>query len=364
MSESPLLMNPGPVTLTESVRQAMQRPDICHHEQVFFDLLLGIKAKLLDVYPVASRDYEAIVMTGSGTCAVEAMVNSLAPSDSKTLVICNGVYGERMLEMLRVANRPAVALTFEWGEAIDLQRVETCLIDDDGISHVLVVHNETTTGRLNSLDGVAALCQNLKRHLMIDAVSSFGGEWIDFDYWSPLAVAASANKCLHAVPGIAFVLVQRQQFVQQQSYATSLYLDLFCYQKFQQQGGAPFTSGVHALYALDAALDEFYKRSGWQARNQHYRQLASRLREALPAMGMALYLPEDAFCSMITSFHLPEGFNYQRLHDLLLDEGFVIYAGQAALNGVLFRLANMGSMEMADIERLIDVFQEKVCRGS
>ena len=358
-----ILLNPGPVTLTERVRSALTRPDVCHREQEFAELTLSIKKRITEVYADA-KDYHTIILSGSGTCAVESMLNTLAPQDSTTLIVANGVYGERMANMLRAANRPMIEIKGNWEEAIDLNVVEQHLTDNKDITHVVTVHNETTTGRLNDLSPLAALCKKYNKAFLIDAVSSFAGEEILFDSWQPLAVAATANKCIHAVPGMAFVLVKTKYLESSNSHAQTLYLDLFRYYKEQLNGFSPFTQAVHAAFALDEALNELADNGGWQARNDRYKTLSQELQEVFPTLGMPLYLNKEDYSSMITAFHLPKGWNYPELHDLLKSEGYVIYAGQGNLQSVLFRIANMGDISDSDWQRLINIFKNKVCTNA
>ncbi|MCF6293899.1 MAG: aminotransferase class V-fold PLP-dependent enzyme, partial [Robiginitomaculum sp.] len=309
----------------------------------------------------ANKNYTTVLLSGSGTCAVEAMLNTLAPQQSTTLVIANGVYGERMANMLRAAGRPLEEIKGKWESAIDLSVVEQHLQNNKDITHVVTVHNETTTGRLNDLSPIAELCNEYNKALLIDAVSSFAGEEILFEQWQPLAVAATANKCIHAVPGMAFVLMKTEQLENTKTQAQTLYLDLYRYYNEQLKGFSPFTQAVHAAFALDEALDELADNGGWQARHTRYQTLSQELQNIFPSLGMPLYLEQKDCSAMITSFHLPQGWDYPKLHDLLKSEGFVIYAGQGDLQSILFRIANMGDISNNDWKRLINLFRNKVC---
>ena len=363
MNKKEILLNPGPVTLTERVRSALTRQDMCHREQEFADLTLSIKKRITEIYADAINDYHTVILSGSGTCAVESMLNTLAPQNSTTLVAANGVYGERMANMLRAANRPSLEIKGNWEEAIDLNLVEQHLKENKNITHVVTVHNETTTGRLNDMSPLAELCKKYNKAFMIDAVSSFAGEELLFEQWQPLAVAATANKCLHAVPGMAFALVKTDHLKNAESQSQTLYLDLFRYYKEQLNGFSPFTQAVHAAFALDEALNELTDIGGWQARHKRYQILSHELQDTFPSLGMPLYLDKKDYSSMITAFHLPKSWNYEKLHDLLKSEGFVIYAGQGNLQSILFRIANMGDISDADWQRLINIFRNKVCNN-
>ena len=356
------LLNPGPVSLSPSVRNALLGEDLCHHEVEYRELLADVRLQLLNIYTGAIESYEALILTGSGSAAVESMLNSLAPLNSKTLIICNGVYGERMLQMMTRMRRPVIAWQGQWGQAINLTELETLLENNGDITHLAMVHHETTTGRLNDVASVAALCERYDVELFLDAVSSFAGEVIDFEAWRPLAVAASANKCLHGVPGISFVMTKKIVLVEQESKATSLYLDLFEYAKAQIKDFSPFTPAIQVLYALRVALEELQQQGGWQVRNQHYQDLSDQLRDCLEEIGAQLLLPRESYCSMLTSILLPTGFSYEKLHDLFKSKGFVIYAGQKNLSNKIYRLALMGDLVRSDLEQLCQIIREEVYR--
>jgi 2-aminoethylphosphonate-pyruvate transaminase len=203
-----ILLNPGPVTLSERVRGAMQQPDLCHREPEFAALQAEIRERLAAVYP--HDDLSAVLLTGSGTCAVEAMLATLVPRDGLALVVANGVYGERMAAMLAVRGRPHELIAAGWAEPLPLEAVAQRLAAGPPVSHVVTVHHETTTGRLNDLPPLAAICRQYGVPLLLDAVSSFGAEALDLDGWGVEACAATANKCLQGVPGLSKSAARRR----------------------------------------------------------------------------------------------------------------------------------------------------------
>ncbi|WP_010089935.1 2-aminoethylphosphonate aminotransferase [Burkholderia ubonensis] len=348
-----LLLNPGPVTLTERVRRSLLQPDLCHRESEFFDLQDEARARLVAAYGLDPAEWAAVLMTGSGTAAVESMIAALVPQGGKLLVIENGVYGERIAQ---IATQYAIAhevLKHEWMQAPDLAQIAARL-DAGGFSHVAVIHHETTTGRLNDLGAIADVCRARGVRLLVDGVSSFGAEAIDFAGGDIDAVAATANKCLHGVPGAAFVIVRRSALAQAAS--RTYYLDLGRLAKLQDQRNTPFTPSVHAYYALVEALREFDEAGGWRARHARYKALADQAQAGLAARGMPLVLPEGASSVVLRAYRLPQGVTYEQLHDGLKARGFVIYAGQGGLSKELFRISTMGAIEAADVERLLDGF--------
>ncbi|MBJ9941847.1 2-aminoethylphosphonate aminotransferase [Burkholderia multivorans] len=350
-----LLLNPGPVTLTERVRRSLLQPDLCHRESEFFDLQDEARARLVAAYELDPAEWTAVLMTGSGTAAVESMIAALVPKDGKLLVIENGVYGERITQ---IATQYAIAhdvLKHEWMQAPDLAQIAARL-DAGGYSHVAAIHHETTTGRLNDLGAIADVCRARGVKLLVDGVSSFGAEAIDFAGGDIDAVAATANKCLHGVPGAAFVIVRRSALANAAS--RTYYLDLGRLAKLQDQRNTPFTPSVHAYYALVEALREFDEAGGWRARHARYKALAEQAQAGLAARGMPLVLPEGASSVVLRAYRLPQGVTYEALHDGLKARGFVIYAGQGGLSKELFRISTMGAIEAADVERLLDGFSE------
>lgn len=352
-----VLLNPGPVTMTPRVRDALASADLCHREPEFAALLSGVRERLARVYPEGAETHEPFLVAGSGTAAVEAMLQTLAPGEGRTLVATNGVYGERMASMLEAAGKAPVVVRADWLEPMDLDGVERALATNDAISHVVAVQNETTSGRLNRLEPLGELCRRTGKRLLLDAVSSYGAEELSFAGWNLEALASTANKCLHGAPGASFVLVRRGA-LEEPTHATTCYLDLARYAGEQRSGWSPFTSPVHVLLALREALDELDDQGGVPARLARYRELSGRLREHLLGLGVRPLIDPAELSSMISAFHLPDGVAYDELHDALKERGFVIYAGQGPLSGRIFRVANMGDVTDADLVRLLAALDE------
>lgn len=348
-----LLLNPGPVTLTERVRQSLLQPDLCHREGEFFDLQEEARTRLVDIYKLDAAEWQAVLMTGSGTAAVESMIAGLVPENGKLLVIENGVYGERITQIASQYRIAHEALKHEWMQAPDLERIAARL-DAGGFTHVAVIHHETTTGRLNDLQALAAVCRARGVRLLVDGVSSFAAESIDFADSSIAAVAATANKCLHGVPGASFVMVRREAL--KQAASRTYYLDIARLAKLQDQRNTPFTPSVHAYYALVEALRELADEGGWTARHARYAALAEQARAGLAALGIDSVLPPAESSVVLRAYRLPAGVSYVQLHDALKARGFVIYAGQGGLSAELFRISTMGNIHPADVERLLQGF--------
>jgi 2-aminoethylphosphonate-pyruvate transaminase len=345
---APKLLNPGPVTLTARVRKALGSPDVCHREPEFAALMKRVREKIVAIY--GEPDTSAVLLGGSGTAAVEAML-SLVPRSGAALVLANGVYGERIAAMLAAQGKAHEVVTAPWTSGIDLAATERALASGR-FGHVVAVHHETTTGRLNDIAGLGEICRKAQVPLLLDAVSSFAGEEIRFTEWNLEALAATANKCVHGAPGVSFV-VAKSSALARPSGATSVYLDLAKHAAAQAKGSAPFTLPTHVISALDEALDELAEAGGYRARHATYAQRSGRVRAALRELGVRTLLDDEAaYGATLTSFHLPEGRTYDDLHRHLKRDGFVIYAGQGNFDGAIFRIAVMGDLDPHDLDRL------------
>jgi len=348
-----ILLNPGPVNLSDRVRQALLKPDLCHREVEFSNLQQDIRTKLLAVYDLDPEQWAAVLLTGSGTAAMEAMITSLIPDNGKMLILENGVYGERMTRIAKIHHIDYQALNHEWTAAIKTDRLAQAMTRE--LTHVAVVHHETTTGRLNDISAIAEISRSHEVPLLLDGVSSFGAEEILFHDWNIAACAATANKCLHGIPGVAFVILKRSLLPGVKKQRT-LYLDLNSYLKLQDTGGTPFTQSVQSFYALDEALNEHLVEGGWQARRESYRKKMETVTRGLRELGIKSVLPEGSSSCVLNAFHIPDGLDYLKLHDRLKNKGFVIYAGQGDFARTLFRISLMGSINDGDIRRLLEAF--------
>jgi 2-aminoethylphosphonate-pyruvate transaminase len=341
--------------LSEGVRRAVAKVDLCHREPEFFELQDEVINGLLDIYQCDPALWTAVLVGGSGTSAMEAMLASLLPFDANVLVLENGVYGERLSRIAGIYGIRHQALKAAWGEAVDLEALVELLASGD-FSHVLAVHHETTTGRLNPVDEIASLCTQNGVQLLLDAVSSFGAESIPFEQKSLQAIAATANKCLHGIPGLAMVLCRREA-LKQEIKPRTLSLHLQGWAEHQAKQSTPFTPPVNALLGLARALKELDKQGGWKARRSRYRKLAARVADTCQELGVEQWLPAEVSSCVLRSYHLPAGMTYNELHDGLKQNGFIIYAGQGDLAAQLFRISTMGEISDYDMARLLNALQ-------
>jgi 2-aminoethylphosphonate-pyruvate transaminase len=359
-----LLLCPGPVTLTDRVRRSLLRTDLCHRETEFFDLQDEVRARLLAIYALDPKAWSATLITASGTGAVESMMTSLVPLSGRVLIVANGVYGERIMQVCKQYHIPHEAVSCSWLRAPDLNQIEKCIAESKGqpFSHLAIVHHETTTGRLNDLSSMGALCAAHGVSLVVDGVSSFGAEAVNFAEPCLTAVAASANKCLHGAPGISFVIARREAI--ERAVTRSYYLDLARLASLQDQRDVPFTPAVQVCNALAEALREFAEEGGRAARYQRYAVLAEQVRAGFQDLGVAPAIPVDEASVVLRAYCLPRGLSYDRLHDSLKRAGFVIYAGQRELSRTHFRISTMGNVISADIDRLLSGVSDVLRRVS
>ncbi len=352
-----VLLNPGPVNVHPRVREALAYPDVCHRETDSIRLLTEVRAKATAVAG-GDETYTSVLLTGSGTAALEAAFSSVVPEHGRILILDNGNYGERLFKIVSVHGIDTVHLEFGWTNPIDLDEVERTLVADPAITHVGLVHHETSTGMLNPLRGVGEIVAKHGRSLIVDAISSLGAQELDVRRDHIDWLVGTANKCLEGLPGISFVSAPRQRLEELAEVPTrTFYLDLYGHYIGQEKRRAPlFTPAMQVLYAFDAAL-ELMIEEGVAARTARYARLAGRIREAMAARGLEFLIPAEHWSTSVTNLLVPEGLTYAQLHDGLKDRGYVVYGVQEQL-GDVFRVANMGQLDDAQIDGFLAAFDD------
>jgi 2-aminoethylphosphonate-pyruvate transaminase len=357
-----VLMNPGPVLVDARVRQALLRPDICHREAEFAKLMTGIRTRLVHVCG-GDESYAAVVVAGSGTSALEATLASVVPEHGKLLIIDNGHYGERLFRIARTHGICTCRLAMQWGNAVESEQIDKALALDSTITHVALVHHETSTGMLNPVHLVGEVVATHRRQFIVDAISSVGGETLDVRESLIDWCIGTANKCIESIPGAGFVCAPQSRFRElAQIPSRTFSLDLHThYLAYETTGMSPFTPPVHVLYALECALD-LLMLEGVANRKERYAVLARRLRKGMADLGFSFLLSAEHRSNTLTTFYLPDHLTYNEFHDRCKAEGFVIYASQDELQHKTFRVANMGQITHADIDRFIKTVEAVLCR--
>jgi 2-aminoethylphosphonate-pyruvate transaminase len=348
-----VLLNPGPVNVSPRVRDALLRGDLCHREPEFSALIASIRQRLTTAFAPGGR-HAAVVLTGSGTLALEAAVTSSVGPRGKLLAVRNGVYGDRITAMARAAGIPVVEVSAPWTERPPIEPIAAALAADPAVETVALVHHETTTGLLNAVAAVGSVVRAAGRLFLVDSISGFAGDALDLDAAGVDLCVGTANKCVQGLPGMSFVLVRRDVMARLSEYpARSVYLHLPTAFAAQEAGTVPFTAAVQVAYALDEALAELLE-EGVAERIARYRRAAERLRAGFAALGLGFVLPPDLRSNSLTALWLPTGRTYTALHAGLKARGFVIYEGQGKLQREIFRVANMGHHELDTFERFLD----------
>lgn len=353
-----ILLCPGPVNLSKHVRAALAAPEICHREPEFSHLLQAARAKLVHALELDHR-YTAVLISGSGTAALEAAVLSSVEAGRKILVVNNGVYGSRIAQIARIHQIPCVEIRSPLTEPPDLSRVAAALKRDSQISTVAMVHHETSTGMVNPVEGVGALARRFHRRFLVDAISSLGAEPVDLAKHHVGLCVGSAGKCLHGVPGLSFVLLSEEEAgrLAKGRPSRSFYLDLGLHLRSQEAGDPPFTPAIPLIVAFHTAVDELI-REKLQARIARYRQRAAFLRQGFKKLGLSFLLQEEFLSNTLTALWLPKGKTYDEIHDGLKKAGYIIYAGQSELKGKILRVAHMGQLLQEDLKGFLHALKE------
>ena len=360
-SKDKLLFTPGPLTTSMTVKQAMLK-DLGSRDIEFIDLVKDIRTRLLEIGGVGDQGYEAILMQGSGTFTLEAVVSSSVPPDGRLLVIINGAYGRRIAQIAEIHNIRTTTLEFPENQVPDLAQIEKALETDTAITNVAVIHCETTTGLMNPVKEIGRMVQQSGARYFVDAMSSFGAVPIDLAEWGIDYLVSSANKCIEGVPGFGFALARREALMQTEGNARSLSLDLLSqWEGLEQNGQFRFTPPTHALLAFHQALLELEAEGGVAGRAARYRANYETLIAGMRAMGFQEYLEPEDRGYIITSFRYPThpNFDFDEFYKRLNDRGYVIYPGKVS-QADCFRIGTIGRIFESDMNDLIAALRKVV----
>ena len=340
----PFLLTPGPLTTTRTVKEAMLR-DFGSRDGEFIAINTRIRERLVAL--ADARDtHVAVPVQGSGTFAVEAMIGSLVPRNGHLLVLVNGAYGKRIVRIAEYAGRMVSVIETPEDVPVSPETLNAELRRDPTISHVAVVHCETTTGILNPLLKIAHIVSHHGKALLIDAMSSFGALPLSAKEIPFAAVAASSNKCLQGAPGFGFVIVAKPLLDTAKGNAHALTLDLYEQHKgFLSNGQWRFTPPTHVLAAFDQALKEHTAEGGVEGRGRRYAENCRILVEGMRQMGFETLLPDAVQAPIIVTFKMPmdPNFSFNRFYDSLRKKGFVIYPGKLTV-AESFRMGCIGAL--------------------
>lgn len=354
----PLLLTPGPLTTSASVKQAMVH-DWGSRDAGFIAINKMVLEKIAELAG-GEGTHLTVPVQGSGTFAVEAMITSFVPKAGKLLVVINGAYGQRAKRIAEIAGRGVATYETPEDTPPDLARLEAMIAGDPAITHIFAVHCETTSGILNPIGEIAALVKKLGRRLLVDSMSAFGAIEIDARKVHYDALAASSNKCLEGVPGLGFVVCRKEALAACKGNATTLVLDLFDQAEgFAKTGQYRFTPPIHVIVALGKAIEEHAAEGGVAGRGKRYRENAKVLIDGMRAMGFRTLLPNELQAPIIVTFHMPTDpkFVFQRFYDGLKDRGYVIYPGKLTVADS-FRMGCIGRLYPDHMKGALEAVRE------
>ena len=353
------LLTPGPLTTTSTVKSEML-VDHCTWDDEYKSITQDIREELLSLGNVDNDEYTAVLMQGSGTFGVESVLSSVVSPDEKLLILTNGAYGDRIIEIAEAHKINHMVYKEKNYLPINNSHVKIILEDNPDITHIIVVHSETTTGIINDIEGIGELSKIFNKKFIVDAMSSFGGIYIPISDWNIDFLVSSANKCIQGVPGFSFIIGKRKLIEDSKGISRTLSLDL--YEQFKcmdMDGKWRYTSPTHTVLAFKKALDELNSEGGINARHQRYKKNNEMLIENMKNLGFATYIDEKYQGPFITSFLYPENsfFNFKDMYDYLKENGYVIYPGK--LTSVdSFRIGNIGEIYPEDITKLTNIIKD------
>lgn len=355
-----ILLNPGPATTTDTVKMAQVVPDICPREKEFADMMKSLRNDLLKVVHAPADRYTAILFCGSGTINIDICLNSLLPAGKKALIINNGAYSARAVEVCRYYGLPHTDMQCSIYAPAPLDEVERVLQSDPDIALVYTTHHETGTGLLNPIREIGALVHRYGAVFVTDTTSSLGMIPLDMEQDNVDFCMASAQKGLMAMTGLSFIIgneeiIRRSKEYPKRSYYCNLYLQ---YDFFERTGEMHFTPPVQTIYATRQALDEYFA-LGEEAKFARHRRVFEALHKGLEQLGFRNVIKREWQSGLVVSVIYPDDphWNFERIHDYCYERGFTIYPGKISTTNT-FRLCALGAIDQEDIENFFVVLRE------
>lgn len=355
-----ILLNPGPATTTDTVKYAQVVPDICPREQQFARLMKGLRSDLLKIVHAPEDEYTSVLFCGSGTINIDICLNSLLPEGKKILIVNNGAYNTRAVEVCQMYNMPHINLKFSVYEQPNLISIESTLKEDDEIAVVYCCHHETGTGILNPIREIGALAHKYGAIFISDTTSSLGMIPLNVVEDNVDFCMASAQKGLMAMSGLSFIIGRTDIIKASKHYPTrSYYCNLFMqYDYFEKTGEMHFTPPVQTIYATIQALKEYFA-EGEQAKFARHRAVYDAIHEGLDSLGFKTVIDPAIESGLVVSVKYPDhpNWSFEKVHDYCFDRGFTIYPGKISTTNT-FRLCALGSIYPEDIHAFFVVLKK------
>ena len=355
-----VLLNPGPSTTTDSVKYAQVVPDICPREKEFGGLMKGLREDLVKIVHGDLEKYTSVLFCGSGTINIDVCINSLLDEGKKVLVVNNGAYSSRAVEVCEYYGLPHINLKFPVDEQPDLNVIEETLKQNPDVGLIHTTHNETGTGILNPIREIGALAHRYGAIFTVDTTSTYAMRPIDIEADNIDFCMASAQKGLMAFTGLSFVvgnreIIEKSKDFPKRSYYCNLYLQ---YEYFEKTGEMHFTPPVQTIYATIQALKE-YKEEGETAKWERHTRVFNAINKGLDELGFKQVIKPEFRAGLVSTAIYPddENWNFEKVHDYCYERGFTIYPGKVtSLN--TFRLCALGAIDEDDITDFFKVFRE------
>ncbi len=361
-----ILLNPGPATTTDTVKYAQIVPDICPREKEFAGMMKGIRNDLVKIVHGDPEKYTSVLFCGSGTLNIDVVLNSLLPEGKKVLVVNNGAYSERAVEICRYYGLPHIDLSFPVDEVPDLERVEQTLKNDPDIALVHTTHNETGTGILNPVREIGKIAHRYGAVFTVDTTSTYAMRPINIEEDNIDFCMASAQKGLTAFTGLSFIVGKRSEIEKSRDYPRrSYYCNLYMqYDFFERTGEMHFTPPVQTIYATVQALKEYFA-EGEEAKWARHTRVFNAINEGLDALGFRQVIKPENRAGLVCSAVYPDDpeWSFEKIHDYCYERGFTIYPGKISTTNT-FRLCALGAIDEPDIKAFFEIFRDALdCCG-
>lgn len=355
-----ILLNPGPATTTDSVKMAQVVPDICPREKCFGEMMRKMQDDLVKIVHGDLEKYTAVMFCGSGTINIDVVLNSLLPENKKILIINNGAYSTRAVEICQYYHLPYMELKYSPYERPDLDELEETLKTNKDIALVHTTHNETGTGLLNPIREIGKIVHKYGGVFTVDTTSTYAMRPIDIEKDNIDFCMASAQKGLMAMTGLSFIIGNREIIEKSAEYPTrSYYCNLYMqYDYFRKTGEMHFTPPVQTVYAAKQALEEYFlegEEEKWKRHTRVFEEIHKGLRE----LGFKDVIKREWQAGLVVSVLYPddEKWNFEKVHDYCFEKGFTIYPGKISGNNT-FRLCALGAIDKEDIIDFFKIFRE------
>lgn len=355
----PQLFSPGPVMVSERVRNSLLHYDICHRGQEFMELFKDTQEKIRELFK-AEDSYYSLVVSGSGTSANECVLSSIFKDNDATLLISNGVFGERLEEILNKYKIPTYKPHFEWGELPSISKIEGFLKSHDDIKVISMVYHETSTGMVNPVKEIGELAKKYNKIFFVDAISASAGEDINVEEQNIDIITGVGGKALGAFPGSAYICAKEDILKDITSkQCKNVYLNLFKHYAIAKSSyQTPNTPNVTLIYALNEALTEFLEDG---KKIERYKKCSSILRKGLKDMELKFLLDEKYMSNTVTSVFLPTHLDVEEFVKDLENSNYVVYLGKGKYKEQnMFQVANMGEIYPEDCYKFLEILEKKL----